>query len=57
MDRHRLTPSRQQSARIAAHSVTLAADHAVRDGALAMAWTAIDCAADQALRARLLVTP
>ncbi len=37
-----------------AHCVTEAADHAVVDGALAMAWTAIDIAGDAALRARLL---
>lgn len=36
-----------------AHCVTEAADRAVVDGALAMAWTAIDVAADPALRARL----
>ena len=30
------------------------ADRAVYDGALAMAWTAIDCATDPALRSRLL---
>ena len=37
-----------------AHCVTQAADQAVVDGALAMAWTAIDVAGDAALRARLL---
>ncbi len=38
----------------AAHCVTPAADQAVYDGALAMAWTAIDLALDERLRARLL---
>ncbi|MGH9010558.1 MAG: amidohydrolase [Acidimicrobiia bacterium] len=37
-----------------AHCVTPAADQALRDGALAMAWSAIDCAADDAVRSRLL---
>ncbi|HEY1827972.1 MAG TPA: amidohydrolase [Acidimicrobiales bacterium] len=38
----------------AAACVTPSADAAVRDGAIAMAWTAIDAATDPALRARLL---
>jgi amidohydrolase len=38
----------------AAACVTASADAAVRDGALAMAWTAIDAATDPALRERLL---
>ncbi len=37
-----------------AHCVTEAADRAVVDGALAMAWTAIDVAADADLRSRLM---
>ncbi|MBI3769644.1 MAG: M20 family metallopeptidase [Deltaproteobacteria bacterium] len=37
-----------------AHCVTEAGDQAVVDGALAMAWTAIDVAADSDLRARLM---
>lgn len=37
-----------------AHCVGAAADRAIADAALAMAWTAIDLAADPALRARLL---
>ena len=37
-----------------AHCVTAAADKAVIDGALAMAWTAIDIATDPAVRQRLL---
>jgi hypothetical protein len=38
----------------AAASVTASADAAVRDGAVALAWTAIDAATDPDLRARLL---
>jgi amidohydrolase len=38
----------------AAACVTASADAAVRDGALALAWTAIDAATDPALRERLL---
>ena len=38
-----------------AQCITEAADKAIYDGALAMAWTAIDVAADQAFRARLLL--
>ena len=38
----------------AAHCATPIADQAVVDGSLAMAWTAIDLAADSPLRARLL---
>lgn len=37
-----------------AHCVTEAADQAVIDGSLAMAWTAIDLASDPAIRNRLL---
>lgn len=37
-----------------AHCVTEAADRALRDGALAMAWTCIDLAAADDLRARLM---
>jgi amidohydrolase len=37
-----------------AHCVTAAADQAIVDGALAMAWTAIDIATDTTLRQRLL---
>ena len=40
-----------------AKCATPAADQAVVDGAVAMAWTAIDAAADQALRERLLAGP
>lgn len=38
----------------AAACITPSADAAVRDGAIALAWTAIDAASDPALRARLL---
>ena len=38
----------------AAACITPSADAAVRDGALALAWTAIDAATDPALRDRLL---
>ena len=38
----------------AAACVTASADAAVRDGAVALAWTAIDAATDPALRGRLL---
>jgi amidohydrolase len=40
-----------------ARCATPAADQAVVDGAVAMAWTAIDAATDQALRERLLAGP
>jgi len=40
-----------------AKCATPAADQAVVDGAVAMAWTAIDATADQRLRARLLAGP
>jgi hypothetical protein len=38
----------------AAHCTTPAADRALVDGATALAWTAIDMAGDQAMRARLI---
>jgi len=37
-----------------AHCATPDADHAIADGAIAMAWTAIDIAGDEALRKRLM---
>jgi amidohydrolase len=40
-----------------AHCVTPAADRALSDGAVALAWSAIDCAADDAVRTRLLAKP
>jgi amidohydrolase len=41
----------------AAACVTPSADAAVRDGAVALAWTAIDAATDETLRTRLLARP
>jgi hypothetical protein len=38
----------------AAACITPSADDAVRDGAIALAWTAIDAATEPELRARLL---
>jgi hypothetical protein len=40
-----------------AHCVTAAADKALIDGALAMAWTAIDIATNVRVRGRLLQGP
>jgi amidohydrolase len=40
-----------------AHCVTPAADRALHDGAVALAWTAIDSATDDAVRTRLLTRP
>ncbi|MGH9003251.1 MAG: M20 family metallopeptidase [Acidimicrobiia bacterium] len=47
-------PAVNHQPEFAAHCVTEAADQALYDGAVALAWTAIDAATDQALRARLL---
>ena len=41
--------------RLTAQCITESADKAVYDGALAMAWTAIDLANDESLRSRLLM--
>jgi hypothetical protein len=41
----------------AAHCVTEVADKAIIDGATAMAWTAIDIAANEPLRQRLVHAP
>jgi metal-dependent amidase/aminoacylase/carboxypeptidase family protein len=49
-------PAVNHQPEFAAHCITPAADHALRDGATALAWTAIDCATDQAMRTRLLTT-
>jgi metal-dependent amidase/aminoacylase/carboxypeptidase family protein len=46
-------PATNHQPEFAAHCVRPAADRAVVDGAVAMAWTAIDAAADEALSARL----
>jgi hypothetical protein len=40
-----------------AHCVSEAAERALVDGAVAMAWTAVDAATDERLRARLLAGP
>jgi metal-dependent amidase/aminoacylase/carboxypeptidase family protein len=47
-------PAVNHQPEFAAHCATAIADQAVYDGALAMAWTAIDLAADEQLRERLL---
>ncbi len=47
-------PASNHQPEFAAHCITEAADKAIRDGALAMAWTAIDLATDATLRTRLL---
>ena len=46
-------PAVNHQPEFAAHCVTEPADQAIFDGALAMAWTAIDAATDSALRERL----
>ena len=46
-------PAVNHQPEFAAHCVTPAADRALVDGAIAMAWTAIDVAADASLSARL----
>jgi len=46
-------PAVNHQPEFAAHCVTSAADRALVDGAVAMAWTAIDVAADASLSARL----
>lgn len=50
-------PAVNHQPEFAAHCVTPDADQALMDGALAMAWTAIDAATDPALRASLLAEP
>ncbi|MEA2642528.1 MAG: hypothetical protein QOF51_3922 [Chloroflexota bacterium] len=47
-------PASNHQPEFAAHCITEEADRALIDGALAMAWTAIDAAADASLRDRLL---
>ncbi len=49
-------PAVNHQPEFAAHCVSAVADHAVMDGATAMAWTAIDIATDNALRQRLTHT-
>jgi amidohydrolase len=50
-------PAVNHQPEFAAHCVTPAADRALRDGAVAMAWTAVDCAVDDSVRTRLLTGP
>jgi amidohydrolase len=50
-------PAVNHQPEFAAHCVTEVADRAIIDGATAMAWTAIDIAADQTLRQRLVQAP
>jgi amidohydrolase len=50
-------PAVNHQREFAAQCVTEAADQAVYDGALAMAWTAIDLGMNAGLRARLLAAP
>jgi metal-dependent amidase/aminoacylase/carboxypeptidase family protein len=47
-------PASNHQKEFAAQCVTESADKAVYDGALAMAWTAIDCARQTSIRDRLL---
>lgn len=47
-------PAVNHQPEFAAHCVTESADRALYDGAVALAWTAIDAATDEALRTRLL---
>ena len=49
-------PAGNHQPEFAEHCATKDADQAVYDGALAMAWTAIDIAADDELRERLMKT-
>ena len=46
-------PAVNHQPEFSAHCVSPAADQAVADGALALAWTAVDVACDPALAARL----
>jgi amidohydrolase len=50
-------PAVNHQPEFAAHCITEAADKALHDGAVAMAWTAIDLATTDALRTRLLSRP
>jgi amidohydrolase len=49
-------PAANHQPEFAAHCVTEPADQAVVDGAVALAWTAIDAARDQAIRHRLIAS-
>lgn len=50
-------PAVNHQPEFAAHCITADADKALIDGALAMAWTCIDLAADEVIRHRLTTTP
>jgi len=50
-------PAVNHQPEFAAHCVSDAADRAIRDGALAMAWTVVDIATEQVLRTRLMAGP
>ncbi|MGE3536588.1 MAG: M20 family metallopeptidase [Candidatus Tectimicrobiota bacterium] len=50
-------PASNHQPEFTAHCITAAADKALCDGAVAMAWTAIDLATESALRQRLLQRP
>jgi amidohydrolase len=50
-------PAVNHQPEFAAHCVSPAAEQALLDGAVAMAWTAVDAAGDEPLRARLLAGP
>ena len=47
-------PAVNHQKEFAAHCVTPAADQALIDGAIGLAWTAADAARDEAIRGRLL---
>ena len=47
-------PAVNHQPEFAAHCVTPAADRALADGSIALAWTVIDCASDDTIRTRLL---
>jgi metal-dependent amidase/aminoacylase/carboxypeptidase family protein len=47
-------PAVNHQPEFAAHCVKPAADQALVDGAMALAWTAVDAAQDKALRERLI---
>jgi len=50
-------PAVNHQPEFAAHCITPSAERAILDGARALAWTAIDAARDDAIRARLLARP
>ncbi len=50
-------PAVNHQPEFAAHCITPSADQAMLESAIAMAWTAVDAATDETLRARLLAAP